>query len=113
MSHALVGLVGQGEATGILLMGRGVQGRFGIWGVRQGALAMACAHGVGGQIPLVDGHGGGRAALLVKHRCRVGEEAGAGVGVRMGREMGVGVRVVVGLIAGVRVRVGEGVALEV
>lgn len=69
MSHALVGWMGQGEAASVLLMGRGVQGRFGVWRVRQGALAMACAHSMGGQIPLVGGHGQGRAALLIKHRC--------------------------------------------
>lgn len=111
VSHALVGLVGQGEAASVLLMGRGVQGGFGERGVRQGTLAMACAHGVGGQIPLVGSHGGGRAALLVKHRRGVGEEAGAGVGVCVGGEMsvGVGVCIVEGLIVGVA----EGVALEV
>lgn len=57
VSHALVGLVGQGEAPSVLLMGRGVQGRFGVWGERQGALAQACAHSEGGQIPLLGGHG--------------------------------------------------------
>ena len=41
--------------------------------MRQGALAVACAHGVGGQIPLVGAHGGGGAALFVKQGCRVGE----------------------------------------
>lgn len=69
VSHALEGLVGQGETTTVLLMGRGVQGRFGEWGVRQGALTEACAHGMGSQIPLVGGHGRGRAALLIKHGC--------------------------------------------
>ncbi|TNN85776.1 hypothetical protein EYF80_004023 [Liparis tanakae] len=69
VSDALVGLVGQGVATGVLLMGRGIQGGFGVWGVRQGALAVACAHTVGGQIPLVGWQGRGRATLLIKHRC--------------------------------------------
>lgn len=69
VSYTLVGLMGQGEAASVLLMGRGVQGRFGIRRVRQGALAMACAHSMGGQIPLVVGQGRGRAALLIKPRC--------------------------------------------
>lgn len=115
MSHALVGLMGQREAASVLLMGRGVQGRFGVWRVGQGARAVACAHSVGGQIPLVGGHSRRRAAILVKHRCGVGVEAGAGGGVCMGGEVRVGVGVcgVVRLIVGVRVGVGEGVALEV
>lgn len=108
MSHALVGLVGlvgQGVATSVLWMGRGVQGRFGVWRVRQGPLANACAHDVSCQIPLVWVHRRERAALLVKHRCRVGVETGAGVGVCMGRQVGVQVcvGVVVGLTAGMGV----------
>lgn len=69
VSHALVGLVGQGVAGSVLLMGRRVKGRFGVRGQRQGALALACAYGVGSQIPLVGGHGGGRATLLIEQRC--------------------------------------------
>lgn len=115
VSHALIGLLGQGEATSFLLMGRGFQGRFGVWGVRQKALAMACSHGVLGHIPLVGGQGRGRAALLVKHRCGVGVEAGAGGGVRMGGQVSVqvGVCVVVGLIVAEGARVGQRVVLEV
>lgn len=106
VSHALVGLLGHRVATSVLLMGRGVQGRFGVRGVRQGPLPMARAHGVGGHIPLVWGNGSGRAALLIKHRCCMAMEAGAGVGVCMRREVGVevGVCVEVGLTVGVRER---------
>lgn len=101
---ALVGLMGQGEAASVLLMGRGVQGRFGVRRVRQGSLAVACAHSMGGQIPLVVGQGRRRAAFLIKHRCGVGAEAGTGVVVCKGGEVrvGVGVCIVVWLIAGVR-----------
>jgi len=69
VSHALIGLLSQGVATSVLLVRRGVHRRFGVRGVRQGALAVACAHSVGGHIPLVRGHGGGRAALFVKRVC--------------------------------------------
>lgn len=111
LSHALEGLVGEGEATSVLLMRREVQRRFGIRGVRQGDLAMTCAHKVGGQIPLVGEDGGGRAQLLIKHGCGVGEEAGAGVGV-CEVSAGVGERVMVGLTLRGRAGVGKRVALE-
>lgn len=109
MSYTLIGLVG--VAASVLLMGR-VQGRLGVWRVRQGALAVARAQSVGRQIPLVLEQGRGGAALLVKHGRRVGVQAGARVRLRVGREVGVGVRVVVRLAAGVRAGVGEGVTLE-
>lgn len=78
VSHPLV-LLGQGVATCVLLVGRAVQGGFGVRGVRQGTLSKARAHGVRGQVPLVGRHGGGGAALLVQHRRGVQTETGVGV----------------------------------
>lgn len=111
MAHALVGLVGQGEAASVLLVRGGIQGRFGVRGERQGALAVARTHGVRCQVPFVGWHSAGRATLLVYPGCWMGVEAGVGEGVGGEGEAGVGVCVEVG--GGVGLVVGVGVWLGV